>query len=281
MSGGSASTGLATGGAAISLRPHELHLCAELVGVEQLPVVLGRGPQSPDLQSWATDIAAARAALTAGGLVDGGGRVADELEDLLRVLGSPVHEIAARRVGRDGVQRLCVATDRLGATTCARREPGENSPVALSALGSESEILRGFLGEHAPLESAGGRCALSALQEGLAAAEGFAGCAQALEVAGLGGVQASVIAEALTTATAFTEIVTIRHHSGQASDTPAAMVVYDAPAGRVVATPRRAPDGALWVSFAPGSWDRVARGLQALDELAGPDSSAGQAVLGG
>lgn len=260
------------------LSPHELHLCGDLLGVEQLPVVLGAGPQSPDVDTWAAAMAAAREDLTGRGLLDGAGHLSDELEDLLHVLGNPTREIAARRVGKGGLRRLCVAADRRGDNVRASRDPGEDSPVTLARSESDVESLRCLLGDRKPLAAASGNASLPALLEGLAAAEGFPACAQALEAAGVGGTQSSVIAEVLTTATAFTEIVTIRHESGQASATPAAMVVYDAPAGRLVATPRRAPDGALWVSFGPGGWDRVARGLRALDELAASDGV--EAVMG-
>lgn len=262
------------------LNPHELQLCGDLLGLEQLPVVLGRGPQSPDTESWTASIAAARMALVRRELLDGADCVTDELEGLLHVLGNPAHEIAARRIDEGGMRRLCLASDRRGTRVYATRGPREDSAVALGLSESDGASLRAFLGEEPPLNLVPGNAPLRALQEGLAAAEGFAGCVHALEVAGIAEPQAALIAEVLATATAFTEIVTIVHSSGQASATPAAMVIYDSPAGRIVATPHRAPDSALWVTFAPGTWGRVARGLRALDELAEPALDGGRTVLG-
>lgn len=264
----------------ITLTPHELRLCGDLLGVENFPVVLGRGPQSPDLQSWTAALEAARSALSRRGLVDEAGRVADGLEDLLEVLGHPVREIAARRMGDDGVRRLCLASGRRASRVYAARGPGADAAVALGLGVSELAGLRLFLGEHPALALAPANARLRELQEGLAGAEGFADCAHALVRAGIGVTSADLIADVLTTATAHTEIVTIIHSLGKTSATPAAMVVYDAPAGRVVATPHRAPDGRVWVTFTPGSWDRVLRGLRSLDELAAAGDAGGQPILG-
>ncbi|WP_158506353.1 ESX secretion-associated protein EspG [Tomitella biformata] len=252
-----------------TLSPHELHLCGDLVGVEQLPVVLGRGPQSPDVESWTASIAEARAELLRRGLLDPAGRVADGLEELLDVLGKPLHEIAARRIGDGGMDRLCLAIGRRGGKVyAARSAAGVDAAVTLGHTESRTASLRAFLGELEPVALTPCSARLRELQEGLGAAEGFTACAHALVGTGIGEAQAGLIAEVLTTTTAFTEIVTISHNAGQTSGTPAAMVVYDAQTGRVIATPHRAPDGELWVTFAPGGWDRVARGIAALDELA-------------
>lgn len=252
-----------------TLSPHELQLCGDLVGIEHLPVALGRGPQSPDVESWTASITAARSELARRGLLEPSGRVADELEELLDTLGKPAHEIAARRICDAGMGRLCLVTGRRGGKVYAGRSPGgADSAITLGRTESHAASLRTFLGEHAPASLAPVNARLRELQEGLASAEGFAGCAHALENCGIGSTSAGVIAEVLTTATAFTEVVAIVHTVGTASDTPAAMVVYDSPTGRVVATPHAAPDGELWVAFAPGTWDRIARGLTALDALA-------------
>lgn len=250
-----------------TLTPHELQLCGDAAGIEHLPVVLGRGPQSPDVDSWTASMAAARAGLEARGLLDPAGRMPDELEALLDTLGNPQHEIAARRIGEAGMSRLCLATGRRGDKMSALRQPGDDSAINVGSIESRAASLRGFLGEHTPADLSPANARLSEVQEGLAAAEGFAGCAHALERCEIASAAAALLAEVLTTATAFTEIVAIAHRAGRASDTPAAMVVYDSPAGRVVATPHAAPDGELWVAFAPGSWDRVQRGLRALDAL--------------
>ena len=266
--------------AAITLTPHELRLCGDLLGVENFPVVLGRGPKSPDRESWSAAREAARRALSRRGLVDEAGGVADGLEDLLETLGHPVREVAARRIGDDGVRRLCLASGRGASRVCAVRGPGDDAAVTLGPGESEPAGLRSFLGENPALALAPASAPLRELQEGLAGAEGFAGCAHALVRAGISAASADLIADLLTTATAHTEIVTIVHSLGTSSSTPAAMVVYDAPAGRVVATPHRAPDGRVWVTFTPGSWDRVLRGLRSLDELAAAGDAGGQPILG-
>lgn len=89
--------------------------------------------------------------------------------------------------------------------------------------------------------------------------------ADALHACGIRDRDAAVTAAALHDWTARAEIVAIRPGRG-ATVSPAATVVLDGRAGRVVVSPSRSPDGAVWMTFASGTRERLRQALTALVE---------------
>ncbi len=253
----------------VTLPAGELRRCAGKLGIEELPVVLGR------------ELCGGAAA--AGEHGDPAAEPAPELIDAVRLLGCASAELAARRFTAEGVARLCIAGDESGTAggtggalgapgrlAAARRGPAEEAAVTVGWARSRAAELADFLGAAPPVDVP----AVRALQGELQARLGAAGtgmtagaCAGALTACGIG-VAADKIAPVLVGATAWAEIVRVTRVGGAPGHTRAALVVFDSPHGRLAATPGLAPGGALWTTFGPGDTARIARGIEALDALA-------------
>lgn len=264
----------------VTLDPAELQACASLLGIEELPVVLGRLPAPADPEAALEGLRRRRLVARAGWRDE----PAPALAALVATVGTAGAELAVRRVGADGLARLCLAGVGTapppghgpgGHCVAARRPPGEDAPVTLWWARSRTVALRRFLGAAQPAACPGVRVPLAPLQERLGAAgSGAASCAAAIAACGVAPADAEAVAGVLASATAWTEVVRVTRRGGVEEHTPAAMVVYDCPHGRMIATPRRAPDGRLWVTFGPAGAGRLARGVDALDALAGEEASA-------
>lgn len=249
----------------------ELRRCAAALGIEELPVVLGR-----DLCGGAAP---------SEGSADPEAELAPDLVDAVRRLGGAPAELAARRFTDAGMARLCIAgaedgTDRTGdrrdvvgapgRIVAARRGPAEGAAVTVSWARSRAVELAGFLGAEPPADVPTAAAPQNVLRARLGAAGTgmtVGACVEALYACGIG-VAADKIAPVLVGATAWTEVVRVTRGNGAEEHARAALVVFDSPHGRMSAAPGRAPDGTLWTTFGPGESARIARGIEALDALA-------------
>lgn len=251
----------------------ELRVCAEALGAEDLPVVLGRGPD-PDDDGYTVanrDEADARESLRRRAILTaerGCDEFAAPIDDWVHTLVAGGEELAARRISGAGVARLCIARHYgRGRTVVASRPVGGDAPVTVASAGPRARELLRFLGDTAPAQEVTTRAPLDALTAHLAGSDGFAACAAAFTAVGAELPVADALAAVLTTTTSWTEVVRVVRRRGVPWHTPAAMVVYDSAHGRLVAVPDRAPDGTIWVTFGPGDRGRIGRGIDALDGL--------------
>ncbi|WP_158726340.1 ESX secretion-associated protein EspG [Tomitella fengzijianii] len=290
----------------ITLSIPELQRCAGLLGIEELPLALGGGPErvvgaAPPSTAEVDGALRRRGLLTTGG-GGAGPEPCPPLAELVSALCSAPEEVAARRITEGGVARLCLAGDRppasprdaigavgLRAGVAATRATGDDAPVALSwSRPRRAELMR-FLGDAEPVALRDPvRVPLAELQQRLAecgeqrltaaapedpGAVSQGECAAAFIACGAPADAADTIAVVLCSVTAWSEVVRLRRGSACAPGPheavpPAAMVVYDSPRGRLVAAPGRAPGGVLWATFGPGDAERIGRGLEALADLA-------------
>lgn len=242
------------GGAAVTVDFADLQACAHTLGIEEIPIVLGRGPPATGA--------------VAGGMppIPAGGRDGP-VAAAVRTLSTAGAHVAARRVSSDGTARLCIAArEACDAPIVAERAPGDDAPVRIGPARGRGQELQRFLGASALARCPPVRVPLGPLRERLAGGSGD--CAAAFTGCGVGAEAAQRAGRVLETATAWTEVVRVVRTRGTQRHTPAAMVIYESPYGRLAATPSAAPDGVLWVTIGPGDGGRIERGLAALDGLA-------------
>ncbi|GAA4820790.1 ESX secretion-associated protein EspG [Tomitella cavernea] len=306
----------------VTMPLRHLQRCAGLIGVEELPVVLGRdgrggvvGASGAAPSATEVDAALHRLGLLAAAEAGTAPEPCTPLAELVAALCSAPDEVAVRRITGGGIARLCLATGpaaawpgaAIGATAgsgcaAATRTPGDDAPVTLSWERSRNAGLMRFLGaaEPAVLPGPPVRVRLEELQRRLGGSHPAAApddsdavsrgeCAAAFSACGVPPGAADAVAAVLCSVTAWSEVVRLRRGPAHAAELrapgmnasgprtsapcatvpPAAMVVYDAPRGRLAAVPERTPDGALWVTVGPGDAARIGRGLAALAALEG------------
>jgi hypothetical protein len=90
---------------------------------------------------------------------------------------------------------------------------------------------------------------------------------QALIELGADGRAASVLVRELSTATRRAEVVAVEHHDGGDTQTRVCVNLFDAPLGRVVATPSVGVDDQAWVTYSPGDRAAIEAAMTALVHL--------------
>lgn len=240
---------------------------SDLLGMQSFPVVLAVAPT----QDTVDDLLAARrsavAELTAAGMVDRYGDVADDLAAALHVLARPDRQLTARIVGEDAVSRVCVARRGLGHALAVRDRDhyrietvwADDDPAGLARL------LAAPMPACPPADIGGFGGPTSELRERLDAADDSAAFADLAYHYGSAERDAMRFGLAMSTCRRRAEIVAYSHEQSQVR-TAAAAVVYDTDHGRIVVVPSTTADGQTWSTFAPGTDHRLARGVSALIE---------------
>ncbi|MFD4181788.1 ESX secretion-associated protein EspG [Rhodococcus sp. NPDC058514] len=280
---------------AVTLGLDELDLLVNLLGIDELPVVLNATARFDSVTARDAAFDAARLTLADRGLVDAGA-VHPDVAEWLQVLARPEWEVALRwyapsdgnsagsapvRDGssagsapvRDGssagsapvddISRLCLVHGATGSVLALR---GPDSYVLQRAEHPAGELMLDAIGRQAPLDFG----VVNAPTEQLVAA--LADCADAgstaRRLAGLGVADQDVVAvsAALAGCRERAEIVAIWHGDGRIEPVGGPVAVFDTDRGRIVATSSVSADGVAWSTLSPGS---DARFRQAIDVLVG------------
>lgn len=183
-----------------------------------------------------------------------------ELDRLVGVLVRPVLAVEVRSFarGRSGptiVRRATAVRDSAGHTVGAVRDGADDRCEVTSVSWPPVAELGRWLGAAQPADLPGGRWPTAALVAAIGAA-GEEPPSSADPAIG-----------ALAAAERHTEIAVVR--GGRIE--PAALVVYDSGAGRIVAVPSTAGDGVPWTSIGPGTPARIAGGLRRIVAGQPPD----------
>ncbi|MGI5218904.1 ESX secretion-associated protein EspG [Nocardia sp. CA-290969] len=237
-----------------------------LLDVQTLPLVLAVGPQQDSAAAWAAAQNEALAGLRRSGLVDGYGDVDTELAAALHVLAQPERELVARIHTGVGVRRACLA--RRGDRHAAAIRDGDTFDVRTTwadATGATlARPLLEALGTCPPAATTSFSAPAAALRERLDGATDSSGYTQALYELGVEERTAIEFGLALSTCTAYSEIVAYTHDDGVTHRSAGAVVVYDTERGRLVAGPGVSPDQQVWSTFTPGSDHRIAEAVSAV-----------------
>ncbi|WP_328395526.1 ESX secretion-associated protein EspG [Nocardia sp. NBC_00416] len=237
-----------------------------LLGVQTLPLVLGAGPQQDSAAAWAAAQREALAGLRSSGLVDSYDEVDTDLAAALHVLSQPDRELVARVHTEAGVRRACLArrAERHAVATRAG-DVFEVRTTWADATGTAlARPLLDVLGACPPAATASFSAPVAALRERLDGATDSSEYTQALYDLGVEERTAIEFGLALSTCTAYSEIVAYAHGEGVTHRSAGAVVVYDTARGRLVASPGTAPDHQVWSTFTPGSDHRIAQAVSAL-----------------
>ena len=230
----------------------ELGLLVHLLRIDELPVVLDASSRFDTAAARDAAFVGAARTLADRGLLDHGDPHPD-LADRLRTLARPDREIALRRYTGDSVDRLCVALGPLGGVV-ARRE--ENSVVLQPCSVPIRDILCGTAG-FAGLMIRPVNAVTAGLVEALSDCADPAATARKLAALGVGAREAGVLAAALATCLARTEIVAMRHADGRSAPLGAPVAVIDTDHGRILGTSSAATDGTAWSTLGPGGDARI------------------------
>lgn len=162
------------------------------------------------------------------------------------VLAIEVRSIAPGDAGPEIVRRATAVLGADGAAVGAVRDgPEDRCRLGAIAWPPAAEVQH-WLGAQAPADLPGGRWPTAALRAALAA-----GPADPRP-------DTDPLLAALRAAERHTEVAVVR--AGRID--PAALVVYDSPAGRIVAVPSTAGDGTRWVTAGPGTGARITDGVR-------------------
>ena len=168
------------------------------------------------------------------------------------VLVRPVLAVEVRSFVRDGagatiVRRATAVRDHTGRAVGAVRDGADDRCEVCAASWPPVAEVQRWLGAAEPADLPADRRPTAAL-------------VAALTTASDARPGRDPVLDGLAGADRYTEIAVAR----DGRITPAAMVVYDGDAGRIVAVPSRAGDGRWWTSTAPGTPARIADGLRRL-----------------
>lgn len=238
----------------------ELGLLVHLLRIDELPVVLDASSRFDTAAARDAAFVGAARTLADRGLLDHGDPHPD-LADRLRILARPDREVALRRYTGDGVDRLCVAQGPLGGAM-ARRE--ENSVVLQPCSVPIRDLLCGTAGFARPLMFGPVNAVTAGLVETLSDCADPAATARKLATLGVAAREAGVLAAALATCFARTEIVAMRRADGRSAPLGAPVAVIDTDHGRILGTSSTATDGTAWSTLGPGGDARVRQAVGAL-----------------
>ncbi|MFI5717451.1 ESX secretion-associated protein EspG [Nocardia sp. NPDC051750] len=239
---------------------------AGLLNVQTLPLVLAVGPQQDSAAAWTAAQNEALAGLRRSGLVDGYDDVDTDLAAALHVLAQPDRELVARIHTGAGVRRACLARrgDRHAVATRVDDVLDVRTTWADATGAMLARPLLDVLGTCPPAAATSFSAPAETLRERLDGAADSRGYTQALYDLGVEERTAIEFGLALSTCTAYSEIVAYAHGEGVTHRSIGAVVVYDTERGRLVACPGTSPDQQLWSTFTPGSDHRIAEAVSAL-----------------
>ncbi|MFI6310223.1 ESX secretion-associated protein EspG [Nocardia fusca] len=239
---------------------------AGLLNVQTLPLVLAVGPRQDSATAWAAAQNEALAGLHRSGLVDGYDDVDTDLAAALHVLAQPDRELVARIHTGAGVRRACLA--RRGDRHAVATRVGDVFDVRTTwADATGATLARPLLDMLVPCPPAATTsfsAPSEALRERLDGAGDSSEYTQTLYELGVEERTAIEFGLALSTCTAYSEIVGYAHGEGVTHRSAGAVVVYDTGRGRLVAGPGTSPDQQVWSTFTPGSDHRIAEAVSAL-----------------
>ncbi|NUS45404.1 MAG: ESX secretion-associated protein EspG [Mycobacteriaceae bacterium] len=239
---------------------------AGILGVQTFPAALAVAPKYDHIDAWRIAHDETMSELSAGGILDQYGDVADELAAALRILARPDRQLAVRIYAPDGVRRVCLARRGLDHALAVRT--GDDFDVRLVWGGDDHAALaRPILAALGAAEAAdvpvfGAESA--ELRERLDEARGTAEFSDLAFHFGAAERDAVAFGMAMASCHTRAEITAYHHDNAVAVRAPAAVAVYDTARGRVVAGPTRTADHRTWSTFAPGTDHRLTQGISAL-----------------
>jgi hypothetical protein len=185
--------------------------------------------------------------------------------DLLARLGRPELHFEIRIAAAEPIRACAVVADDMSLLAVR-----EGQTIVLQELSAGVDAVAGavigLMGERAAADLRPARAPIIDLAERLAAAELADDYVDALYAAGVPGRDAVTIGGALGACTGHAEIVVVRTADGSTTVSPAAAVVLETPAGRIIASPCVSPDRVLWTTFATGTRQRLRQALALLIE---------------
>ncbi|SDC50986.1 ESX secretion-associated protein EspG [Rhodococcus tukisamuensis] len=239
----------------------ELGLLVHLLRIDELPVALDASSRFDTAAARDAAFVGAARTLTGRGLLDHGDPHPD-LADRLRTLARPDREVALRRYTGDGDGgRLCVALGPLGGVVAHCEE---NSVVLQPCSVPIRDLLCGTAGFARPLMFEPVNAVTAGLVEALSDCADPAATARKLATLGVAAREAGVLAAALATCFARTEIVAMRRADGRSAPLGAPVAVIDTDHGRILGTSSTATDGTAWSTLGPGGDARVRQAVGAL-----------------
>lgn len=192
------------------------------------------------------------------------------LAELLARLGRPELCFEIRVAATDPIRACAVVTGE--ASSLAVRE---GRTVRLQQLPAGTDAVAGavvgLLGDTAAADLRPVRAPIADLAARLAAAELADDYVDALYASGVPGRDAVMLGSAMGACSGHTEIVVVRTVDGSTTVSPAAVVVLETPAGRIIAGPSLSPDRVLWTTFATGTRQRLRQALASLIETLDDD----------
>ena len=257
----------------VTLGLDELDLLVNVLGIDELPVVLNATARFDSVAARDAAFDTARVTLAERGLLEAGS-VHPDVAEWLQVLARPYWEVALRwYLPSDGrsagsapaeeISRLCLAHGPTGSVLALR---GPDSYVLQRAEHPAGELMLDAIGRQAPVDLG----VVNAPTEQLVAA--LADCADARStarrLAALRVADQDVVAVSAALACCWerAEIVAIRHGDGKVEPIGGPVTVFDTDRGRIVGTSSVSADGVAWSTLSAGS---DARFRQAIDVLVG------------
>ncbi|MFH5211086.1 ESX secretion-associated protein EspG [Antrihabitans sp. NCIMB 15449] len=260
---GTSSTATTLGRATLSV--DELDLLLDLLGIDELPVVLDWGPRFDTKPARDAAFERADESLRARGAL-GDGEVEEGLADRLRALARPHWVLALRLFVGDTISRLAIAK---GESTSVLALRGPDSlildDVGTSAVGNDiAGIIATALGPAQALDFGGLNAPTQQLGEIFDDTRDAAVTTRKLSAIGIPSRDSNTIATAMVHCFAHAEIVGVVYSDGSRDTADGHLAVFDTRGGRFLATASRAQDGTKWSALSPGTNARLRQAVNSL-----------------
>ncbi|WP_433709526.1 ESX secretion-associated protein EspG [Nocardia sp. CA-084685] len=249
-----------------TLTEEALTAAVDLLQIPALPVVLALEPHYETIAAARGAHEAALSALRVRGLVDEYGDVATDIASALFTLAQPDRQLVARSSGQSGIRRMCLAR-RGGNHALAVRDGDDVDIREVWADGDPATLTRTLgaaLGRLPAADIPPFRAPAAEIGERLNTAAGSADFTDVAYHFGAAGREAVDFGMVMSTCHTHTEIVCYGEDS---TTTVGAVAVYDTDCGRILAAPDRSQaDNRAWITFAPGSDQRLGQAIAILIE---------------
>ncbi|MFC7449994.1 ESX secretion-associated protein EspG [Rhodococcus daqingensis] len=246
----------------VTLGLDELDLLVNLLGIDELPVVLNATARFDSVTARDAAFDAARATLAERGLL-ASGAVHTDVAEWLQVLARPSWEVALRLYVAEEISRLCLAHGPTGSVLALR---GPDSYVLQRAEHPAGDLMLDAIGRRAPLDLGVVNAPTEQLVAALADCADARSTARRLTALGAAEQDAVTVSTALARCRERAEIVAIWHGDGRIEPVGGPVTVFDTDRGRIIGTSSVSADGVAWSTLGPG---HDARFRQAVDVLVG------------
>ncbi|MGW6378422.1 ESX secretion-associated protein EspG [Rhodococcus sp. NPDC055112] len=246
----------------VTLGLDELDLLMNILGIDELPVVLNATARFDSVAARDAAFDTARATLAERGLLEAGA-VHPDVAEWLQVLARPNWEVALRWYVAEEISRLCLAHGPTGSVLALR---GPDSYVLQRAEPPAGELMLDAIGRQSPVDLGVVNAPTDQLVAALADCADARSTARRLAALGVADQDVVAVSAALACCWERAEIVAIRHGDGKVEPIGGPVTVFDTDRGRIVGTSSVSADGVAWSTLSAGS---DARFRQAIDVLVG------------